>query len=114
MSQALSDLSTMTINISVALIDPTSDPGPDQISELKIVFASILPVSYPPSFYRDLRNGKMRGFLAKSQQGRVLGGLVVRVEEGGTHIMALAVLSGYRRQGVGRQLLIRALGQEET
>lgn len=104
----------MTLQISIVPIDPSSEAGLQHISEMKILLASVLPVTYPPPFYRDLKKGLMRGFLAMQGSERVVGAIVTREEGKGTHIMALGVLAVFRGRGIGTQLMGKVLGAENV
>ena len=78
------------------------------IDSVRLVLASVLPVTYPPSFYKDLVQGKVAGLVA-SIQGRAVGCVAWRQEEGLLHVLALGVLATHREKGVATVLLERCL-----
>jgi len=88
----------------------------DNLSKLQIVLASVLPIPYPEAFYKSIiREGTRRHGLLAQKDGKWMGAIVWEVELDGCsiHILALAVLLGYRRRGVASLLLQQVLCQNE-
>ena len=80
----------------------------ENIDGVKLVLASVLPVSYPPSFYRDLVQGGITGRVAYYKE-RIVGCVAWVHEAGVVHVMALGVLATHRERGVATQLLEKCL-----
>lgn len=78
------------------------------IDRVKVVLASVLPVSYPPSFYRDMVQGKVSACVA-TLKDRTVGCVAWTCEAGVVNILALGVLATHRERGVATLLLERCL-----
>ena len=78
------------------------------IDRVKVVLASVLPVSYPPSFYRDMVQGKVSSCVATIKD-RTVGCVAWTCEEGLVNVLALGVLATHRERGVATLLLERCL-----
>jgi len=76
----------------------------ESINQLQVVILSTLPVAYPPSFYSSIIKGRNIAYLA-SIEGKVVGCVVWREEENGSHLLSLGVYVLHRRRGVGAALL---------
>ena len=97
----------------------------ESIDKVQIVLNSVLPVVYPPAFYKQLginswllrkyfddhiaALGKYFGFVAATKD-KIVGAIVAdRDNSGKIHILALGVLVLYRERGVASQLLRECL-----
>ena len=90
----------------VANLDPVHSGNIDNV---KVVLASVLPVSYPPSFYKDMVKGKISALVARIKD-RTVGCVAWHNErEGLVHVLALGVLATHRQRGVASILLERCL-----
>ena len=88
-----------------AALEPVNSGNIDRV---KVVLASVLPVSYPPSFYRDMVQGKVSALVAILKD-RTVGCVAWTCEGGLVNVLALGVLATHRERGVATQLLERCL-----
>jgi ribosomal-protein-alanine N-acetyltransferase len=79
-----------------------------------------LPENYAPYFFMDTFNTLPQTFIVAESQGRVAGYIMCRIEHGFSelrklrfakkgHIVSVAVLPDYRKQGMGCSLVERAI-----
>lgn len=79
-----------------------------------------LPENYPESFFRYIFNSFPEGFLVVEIENEIIGYIMTRIEYGKSnyskfrlvkkgHIISLAVLPEYQKQGYGKKLLNNAL-----
>lgn len=79
-----------------------------------------LPENYAPYFFIDTFNTLPETFIVAESQGRVVGYIMCRIEHGFSdfrrlrfakkgHIVSVAVLPDYRKQGIGYSLVERAI-----
>jgi len=76
----------------------------DNMNQLQVVIVSTLPVRYPSSFYKSILKGSNVAYLAVLD-GKTVGCVVWREEEGGSHLLSLGVYVLHRRRGVGTALI---------
>lgn len=90
------------------------------LAEVVQINQTCLPENYSSSFYLDIHRRFPLTFLVATMSGKVVGYIMCRVEIGFSrisnfkiskkgHIISLAVLPPYRRQGVAHALLSKAL-----
>ena len=90
----------------VADLEPVNSGNIDNV---KVVLASVLPVSYPPSFYKDMVKGRISALVARGKE-RTVGCVAWQNDrEGLVHMLALGVLATHRQRGVATMLLERCL-----
>ncbi len=82
---------------------------------------AVLPENYPYYFYEMLYKNYPKAFLVAKVGGKVVGYVMCRVEHSlhldgflpgfmkKGHIVSIAILPGYRRRGIGTELMRRAL-----
>ena len=89
-----------------AALEPVNN---GKIDRVKVVLDRVLLVNYPPSFYRDMVQGKVSAFVALVKDRTV--GCVAWISEAGlVNVLALCVLATEKRErGVATQLLERCL-----
>jgi len=80
----------------------------DNLDKIKIILNSVLPVSYPPTFYKNIKSGKYSGYVGIVQK-RAIGCIILEEEICTIQILALGVLVAYRDQGVATKLLDECL-----
>lgn len=79
-----------------------------------------LPENYPDSFFLYIFNSFPEGFLVVEKDDKIIGYIMTRIEYGKSnyskfrlvkkgHIISVAILPLYQKQGYGKQLLIKAL-----
>ena len=79
-----------------------------------------LPENYAPYFFMDTFNTLPQTFVVAESQGRVVGYIMCRIEHGFSdlrklrfakkgHIISVAVMPDFRKQGMGRSLVEQAL-----
>jgi ribosomal-protein-alanine N-acetyltransferase len=79
-----------------------------------------LPENYAPYFFLDTFNTLPQTFVVAEFQGRVVGYIMCRIEHGFSdlrklrfakkgHVISVAVLPDYRKQGIGRSLVEQAI-----
>ena len=80
-----------------------------------------LPEHYPSYFYIEIHRNYPKAFLvAENERGEIVGYVMCRVErnfaslffgrgEKKGHVISIAVLPEYRRRGIGRGLMIKAI-----
>jgi len=79
-----------------------------------------LPENYSPFFYLDLHEHYPKTFLVAEADGQIVGYVMCRIESGFSelrriefakkgHIVSIAVLPEYRRQGIAKTLMIEAM-----
>ena len=78
------------------------------LDRVKFIMNSVLPVTYPDSFYKNLSNGKYSGLVAETR-GKSVGCIIWERDQGQTNILALGVLVLYREKGVASILLSKCL-----
>lgn len=82
--------------------------------------AACLPENYSSFFYRDLYQKYPDSFLVAEVEGKTQGYIMCRIERGWSkigkltptklaHIVSVAVMEGYRRRGIGRELIVQAM-----
>lgn len=80
-----------------------------ELDEVSWIEQVSFPNPWPPRvFWQELRNPHAVNLVARSE-GHVLGYLVAEIHGASFHIGNIAVAPGYRRQGIGRELLRKAL-----
>ncbi len=88
-----------------------------QVTHINMV---CLPENYSDQFFIDLHQRFPETFIVAEEDGKVVGYIMCRIETGLSgfglkglfkkgHIVSVAVLSDYRRQGIGQALVTRAL-----
>jgi len=80
----------------------------ENLDRVKFILNSVLPVTYPDSFYKNLSNGKYSGLVAE-MRGKSVGCIIWERDQGQTNILALGVLVLYREKGVASILLSKCL-----
>ena len=78
------------------------------LDRVKFIMNSVLPVTYPDSFYKNLSIGKYSGLVAE-MRGKSVGCIIWERDQGKTNILALGVLVLYREKGVASILLSKCL-----
>ncbi|MEM3088171.1 MAG: ribosomal protein S18-alanine N-acetyltransferase [Candidatus Bathyarchaeia archaeon] len=84
-----------------------------------------LPENYSPFFYLDLHEHYPRTFLVAEADGQIVGYVMCRIELGFSefrriefakkgHVVSIAVMPDYRRQGIAKTLMIEAMKGMET
>lgn len=92
----------------------------DELQRVMHINAVCLPENYSSFFYRDLYQKYPETFLVAEADGEVQGYIMCRVEKGWSklgmltparlcHVVSVAVLEGYRRRGIGRDLMVEAM-----
>ena len=89
--------------------EPTDIPDIIQINQ------KTLPENYPEHFFREIYERYSKAFLVVEGEGKLLGYIMCRMEGGVSnfglrwvrrgHIVSVAVLPKYRRQGLATQLI---------
>ena len=78
------------------------------LDRVKFIMNSVLPVTYPDSFYKNLSIGNYSGLVAE-MRGKSVGCIICERDKGKTNILALGVLVLYREKGVASILLSKCL-----
>jgi len=89
----------------------------DQVMRINL---TCLPENYTPNFFLDLHRRFPKTFLVAVADGKVVGYVMCRIELGFPdmggigiirkgHVVSLAVLPEYRRRGIGKALMMRAM-----
>ena len=78
------------------------------LDRVKFIMNSVLPVTYPDSFYKNLSIGKYSGLVAE-MRGKSVGCIIWERDQRKTNILALGVLVLYREKGVASILLSKCL-----
>ena len=90
----------------------------NDIAEVMHINRVCLPENYPAYFFLQLQSNYSKAFLVAEKEGKVVGYIMCRVEYGKSHfgfkiikkghVVSIAVLPEYRRQGIGKNLLLNA------
>lgn len=94
----------------------------DDIERVMHINSKCLPENYSSYFYRDLYTKYPETFLVAEMDGEIQGYVMCRIERGWSkkgklspaklcHIVSVAVMEGYRRRGIGRELIVQAMGR---
>lgn len=85
------------------------------IPDIVLINQETLPENYPEHFFRELFERYSKAFFVVETEGKLLGYIMCRMEGGVSnfglrwvrrgHIVSVAVLPGYRRQGLATQLI---------
>jgi len=92
---------------------------PEDLPHVMQINLKTLPENYPEYFFRQLYERYSEAFLVAETNGKIVGYIMCRMESGVSsfglrwvkkgHIVSVAVLPPYRRQGVATQLLSHAV-----
>ena len=94
----------------------------DDLERVMHINKSCLPENYTTYFYRDLYQRYPETFLVAEVDGKIQGYVLCRIEKGFSkvgrmlpvrlcHIVSIAVMTDYRRMGMGSDLLVEAMKQ---
>ena len=80
----------------------------DNVNQLKKLAYAVFPIQYSSNFYQKLLAEKDENLIRLAYvSDNVVGALATRIEpDNKVHIMILGVLFAYRRQGIGKLLLL--------
>ena len=92
----------------------------NDLNQVISINLACLPENYSRPFYHDIHRRFPRTFLVATRDAEVVGYIMCRIETGFSelkklglaekgHIISIAVLQEYRRKGIGRSLVERAL-----
>jgi ribosomal-protein-alanine N-acetyltransferase len=91
---------------------------PADIPHIMRINQDTLPENYPEHFFREIHNRYSKAFFVVETEGTLLGYIMCRMEGGVSnfglrwvrrgHIVSVAVLPAYRRQGLATQLIQEA------
>jgi len=93
---------------------------PDDLSAVVEINRVCLPENYSPYFFMEVYKSFPEAFIVAERDTKVVGYIMCRIEFGFSdvrrfrmvrkgHIVSVAVLSEFRRQGIGRELVVSAL-----
>lgn len=92
---------------------------PDDLDDVIHVNEVCLPENYPRSFFAEHVMNYPKAFIVAEVDGKIVGYVMTRIEKGFSafgfkwvtkaHIISLAVLPQYRKQGIGSALMRKAL-----
>lgn len=90
----------------------------DDIPEVVHINRVCLPENYPAYFFLQLHSNYSKAFLVAEKDGKVVGYIMCRLEHGKSHfgfriikrghVVSIAVLPEYRKQGIGKNLMLNA------
>jgi ribosomal-protein-alanine N-acetyltransferase len=94
----------------------------DDLERVMYINSKCLPENYSSYFYRDLYTKYPETFLVAESDGEIQGYIMCRVERGWSkkgklsparlcHIVSIAVMDHYRRKGIGKELIVQAMGR---
>ncbi len=94
--------------------------NPQDLSAVIEINRVCLPENYSPYFFMEVYKSCPEGFIVAEMSGKIVGYIMCRVEFGFSdtrrfrmarkgHIVSVAVLPDFRRQGLGRELVEGAL-----
>lgn len=90
-------------------VNAALEPVNGKIDRVKVVLNRVLLVNYPPSFYRDMVQGKVSAFVAVAKNSTV-GCVALTSEAGLVNVLALSTLATQKRErGVATQLFERCM-----
>lgn len=92
----------------------------DDLKQVTHINMVCLPENYSDQFFIDIHQRFPETFIVGEEDGKAVGYIMCRIETGLSgfglrglvkkgHIVSVAVLSDYRRQGIGQALVTRAL-----
>ncbi|HDI31323.1 MAG TPA: ribosomal-protein-alanine N-acetyltransferase [Thermofilum sp.] len=92
---------------------------PEDLDEVIRINKENLPENYPSYFFKMHHERFPKAFLVAIVNGKIVGYVMCRVEEGPLytsnrngkqgHVVSLAVDKPYRRKGIGRELMLKAM-----
>ncbi|HZY95260.1 MAG TPA: ribosomal protein S18-alanine N-acetyltransferase [Candidatus Bathyarchaeia archaeon] len=93
---------------------------PDDLSSVVEINRICLPENYSPYFFMEVYKSLPLGFIVAEIDSKVVGYIMCRLEFGFSdvrrfrmvkkgHVVSVAVLQEYRKQGIGRELVVTAL-----
>jgi ribosomal-protein-alanine N-acetyltransferase len=94
----------------------------NDIERVMYINSRCLPENYSSYFFRDLYSKYPQTFLVAEVGGKIQGYILCRIERGWSkkgllrpaklcHIVSIAVMKNYRRKGIGKGLIIEAMGR---
>ena len=92
----------------------------EELQRVIQINTACLPENYSGYFYKDLYQKYPETFLVAEADGEIQGYIMCRIERGWSklgrlipaklcHIVSIAVMSMYRRRGMGRELIVQAM-----
>ncbi|MFW9985800.1 MAG: ribosomal protein S18-alanine N-acetyltransferase [Candidatus Odinarchaeota archaeon] len=97
---------------------------PKDIPQIMKINLETLPENYPEYFFRDIYDRYAKAFYVAETQGKVIGYIMCRMEGGISnfglrwmrrgHIVSVAVLPDFRRQGLATELIKQSMKAMET
>ncbi|MCW4049576.1 MAG: GNAT family N-acetyltransferase [Candidatus Bathyarchaeota archaeon] len=94
--------------------------NPEELQQVMNINTACLPENYSTFFYRDLYQKYPETFLVAEVNGEIQGYIMCRIEKGWSklgkltparlcHVVSIAVMENYRRRGIGKELVIKAM-----
>jgi ribosomal-protein-alanine N-acetyltransferase len=88
---------------------------PPDITQIMHINLETLPENYPEYFFREIHDRYSKAFFVAESEGKVIGYIMCRMEGGISnfglrwvrrgHIVSIAVLPDFRRQGIASELV---------
>ncbi len=97
---------------------------PPDISQIMQINLETLPENYPEYFFREIYDRYEKAFFVAETEGKVIGYVMCRMEGGVSnfglrwirrgHIVSIAVLPAFRRQGIASELVNNSMKALKT